>query len=422
MTIAFKSHWCQYLTLLTFVTSCCAATNLLAQWPEFLGPGGNPVIVSGSLPDHFDVEKDGQASVNIAWRTSLPGRSVSSPIVADGKVFTTGSWGMEGRWQHVAAMDAQSGQILWQRAMQATGRPHCHPTSANAAPSPCTDGRQVYAFFSSNDLACYDLEGNLVWFRSLVDAHPLAGNDVGMSSSPVVVDSVVVAVVECQGDSFAVGIDSASGATLWELPRPRKANWSSPRALTTRDGQSLVLIHNDEGVVAVQPRNGKVVWTLPDRCSTIATAVAAGDWLFLPGDGLGAYRVTDGLTAPQSAWRSNRINPSSASPLFVESIGVLALNRSVLVCCDTSGQLQWQTRLPDAGQFWATPLVVGRRLYAFASSGKCFIVDLTETGGEVVGQSDLGTEVLGSPAADQDALYVRSVDALWKIQEARDRS
>jgi hypothetical protein len=49
-------------------------------------------------------------------------------------------------------------------------------------------------------------------------------------------------------------------------------------------------------------------------------------------------------------------------------------------------------------------------------------VDLTETGGEVVGQSDLGTEVLGSPAADQDALYVRSVDALWKIQEARDRS
>jgi hypothetical protein len=78
--------------------------------------------------------------------------------------------------------------------------------------------------------------------------------------------------------------------------------------------------------------------------------------------------------------------------------------------------------LPDAGQFWATPLVVGRRLYAFASSGKCFIVDLTETGGEVVGQSDLGTEVLGSPAADQDALYVRSVDALWKIQEARDRS
>lgn len=416
----FKSRWFQLLALL--LIQSCTVTTALAQWPEFLGPDGNPVIANGSLPKNFEVEKEGQASINIAWRTSLPGRSVSSPIVVNGKVITTGSWGMEGRWQHIAALDAQSGQILWQRALQATGRPHCHPTSANAAPSPCTDGRQVYAFFSSNDLACYDLDGNLVWFRSLVDAHPLAGNDVGMSSSPVVVDSVVVAVVECQGDSFAVGIDSASGATLWELPRPRKANWSSPRPLTTPDGQRLVVIHNGEGVVAVVPRTGKVAWTLQDRCSTIASAVAAGGWLFLPGDGLGAYRLTDGLAAPELSWRSNRINPSSASPFFVESIGVLALNRSVLVCCDTGGQLKWQTRLPDAGQFWATPLVAGRRLFAFASNGKCFTVDLTETSGEVLGQSDLGAEVLGSPAADQNALYVRSVDALWKIQEAQDRS
>ncbi len=391
--------------------SCCA------EWPGFLGPGGNPVISQDILPESFTVGSDSEKAVNIAWRRPLPGRSVSGPIVVDGKVITTSSSGLEERWVHVSAVDAETGEIAWHRTMRATGRPYCHPTSANAAPTPCTDGRQVYAFFSSNDIACYDLSGNLVWYRSLVDAHPLAGNDVGMSSSPVVVDGVVVVNVECQADSFTTGLEAATGKTLWDLPRPKKANWSSPRVAVGEDGQSVVVIHGSTGAQAIEPKSGKVVWQLDDRCSTVASAIFSKGLLHLPSDGVKSYRLKRGLEAPEMVWQTTRINPSSSSLFVVDSLGILGLNRSVLVCCDSNGEMRWQARLPEAGQFWATPIVAGKLMYAFASDGKCFVVDLGQDSGNVVGQCELGSEVLGSPAADPSGLYVRSVDALWKIQK-----
>ena len=109
--------------------------------------------------------------------------------------------------------------------MKATGRPFCHQTSANAAPTPCSDGEKIFAFYSSNDLICYDLEGNLQWFKSLIDKHPLIGNDIGMGSSPIVLDGVVVVTVECQTDSFAAGVSAETGETLWEIPLNADSNW-----------------------------------------------------------------------------------------------------------------------------------------------------------------------------------------------------
>lgn len=393
------------------------APTATAQWPGFLGPNGNPVIATDILPESFSVQSNSQPGANIAWKRLLPGRSVSSPIVVDGKVITTSSSAFDGIWMHISAVDANSGGLLWHRSMRATGRPYCHPISANAAPSPCTDGRQVYAFFSSNDLACYDLAGNLMWYRSLLEDHPLAGNDVGMSSSPVVVDGIVVATVQCQTDSFAIGINATTGKTVWEIPRPRKANWSSARVAVGEDGQSVVVLHCSTEAIGIEPVSGKVAWRLDERCSSIASAVFAGGLLHLPANGVKSYRLTKGLTAPELVSKSSRINPSTSSLLVVDSLGILGLNRSVLVCCDPSGELKWQLRLPDAGQFWATPLVAGRRMAAFASDGQCFIVDLNEDSGQIVSQCELGSEVLGSPAADETGLYVRSVDALWKIQK-----
>lgn len=392
------------------------ASPAWAEWPGFLGPDGNPFVAEDFLPERFAVETEETASLNIAWKTSLPGRSVCGPIITSGRVVTTSSSAMEERWLHICAVDADSGQMLWHRSIQSTGRPYCHPTSANAAPTPCTDGKRIYSLFSSNDLVCYDLDGNLVWYRSLVDTHPLLGNDVGMSSSPVVVDGVLVVSVESQGDSLAAGFDAETGEALWEIPRARKANWSSPRVAVGTDGRSVVVLQNSENVLGVQPRSGRVAWQLDERCSSIVSPVCFGGVLYLPSDGLKAFRLENAFDSPKFLWKAARMNPASSSLVAVDGLGLFSLNRSVLACGDFSGQMKWQLRLPDAGQFWATPLVAGERMAAFASNGKCFLIDLLNDGGRIVSECDLGSEVLGSPAGDRHALYVRSVDALWKIQ------
>lgn len=385
-----------------------------ADWPGFLGPGGNPVVADSDLPKEFQVAEDGQPAKNVVWRVDLPGRSVCGPVVVGNRVFTSSSSAMEGRWMHVSAVDATTGEVLWNRSTKSTGRPYCHPTSANAAPTPCIDGQRIYAFFSSNDVVCYDLDGNLQWFRSLTDRHPLAGNDVGMSASPVVIDGVVVLSVECQADSFTTGLDALTGETLWELPRDSDTNWASPRVAKGKDGVNVVVLQASNELLGVDPRSGKVAWKLDENCSTVATSVVVGDKLYVPGNGIRVFELNAGFDKPVLAWEASRLTPRSASPM-VNSLGVIGLNRSVLVCCKDGGDLRWQARLPDAGQFWSTPVIAGDYLYGFAMDGTCFVVKLSEQEGEVVGQYKLGEEVLGSPAVSDKALYVRSVSGLWKI-------
>jgi outer membrane protein assembly factor BamB len=410
----FDINKSNYLMIIALTASALASGRSSADWPGFLGPSGNGVVVDASAPIDFATGKEGVGGKNIAWRTSLPGRSVSGPIIVGNKVITTSSAGMEGRWLHVSAVDADSGKVVWDRASKATGRPFCHPTSANAAPTPCTDGQRIFAFFSSNDLVCYDVNGNLQWYRGLSYDHPQAGNDVGMSSSPLVVDGTVIVMIDCQADSFATGIDAVTGETKWEMARPRKANWSSPRLATAADGTHAVVLQGADEMVAIEAASGRQLWTLDAKCSTVASAVFARGKLHVPAGGTKTYELKTATEPPQLVWESSRINPNSSS-LLVTDIGVLGLNRTVLVCCDEKGEMKWQARLGDAGQFWATPVVAGQHMYAFAMNGKCFTIQLSDTSGEVVATSELGEDVLGSPAIHGNAIFVRSVGALWKL-------
>ena len=159
------------------------------------------------------------ATENVAWKVDLPGRGPSSPIVVGKKIVVTCSSGVKQDRLHVLCFDAATGNRLWERQFWATGRTLSHPSSANAAPTPASDGELIFAFFSSNDLVCLDLDGNLKWLRGLAYDFPRAGNDVGMSASPTVVGDVVIAQVECQGDSFATGIDKRTGESRWRISR-----------------------------------------------------------------------------------------------------------------------------------------------------------------------------------------------------------
>ena len=384
-----------------------------ADWRGFLG-ANNAYSASDRLPAEFTVSKDGQPASGILWRTELDGRAVSGPIVVADRVYVTSSSGIEQRWCETSCLSANSGDVLWSRKLKAAGRPYSHPTSANAAPTPCSDGQYVFGFFSSNDLVCFDLDGNLKWYRGLGYDNPKAGNDVGMSSSPVVVGGVVVVQSESQGDSFATGVDVQTGATLWQLERPHKPNWASPCVARGLDGQAVVILQSSQDVVAVDPRSGSEVWTLDLKCSSVPSTVATDGKLFIPAGGLKAFELARGLEAPKLLWQSSAVNPSNASPVVTDK-GVLAVKGSILAAVNFDGKLMWQIRLGEIGQVWSSPVVADDKLVVFGMNGKCVSVDLSGDQGKVLATSELGEDVLGSPALADNAMFVRSVSALWKI-------
>ena len=176
------------LVLLVFAVAGAGGPELRADWPQFRGPRSNSVASS---------ELDWPAGeVPVAWTAPLPGRGPSSPIVVGQKVFVTASSGVQQDRLHVLAFDAIRGKPLWERQFWATGRCLSHPSSANAAPTPASDGQRLFAFYSSNDLVCLDLDGNLLWYRGLAHDFPRVGNDAGMSSSPLVLGDSLSAIVE----------------------------------------------------------------------------------------------------------------------------------------------------------------------------------------------------------------------------------
>ncbi len=388
------------------------ASHVVADdWTQFRGAGGVSVGES-AVPTKFDDQQ------NIAWKTELPGKGASGPIVVDHQVIVTSSGGADQDQLFVQSIDVLTGKIKWTQKLWATGRCYCHELSANAAPTPTTDGKQIYAFFSSNDLACLDLAGNLVWYRGLAVDHPKAGNDVGMASSPIVHDGVVVVQVECQGDSFATGLNATDGTTLWSVPRSKEAVWTSPLLLTSNTAPAMVVLQANAGFDVLDIKTGKTVFKQTGECSSISSAAVENGRLYVPLDGTTAFAITgDGRF--EKIWNSSALRPSSASGV-VYGNRVYALNGAgVLTAYSTSdGAAGEKLRVCEPRSIWSTPVVAADHMYFFTQNGKSHVVQLGAKP-TVVHEHDFGADevFLGSPAISDGALYVRSHKYLYKIAE-----
>lgn len=382
-----------------------------ADWRQFRGTDANSVT-GAAVPTAWDTE----TRENVAWKSAVPGAGVSSPIVVGDGVIVTSDSGVKRDRLHVCCYDVATGELRWERQFWATGRTFCHPTSAVAAPTPASDGQRIFAFYSSNDLACLDLQGNLLWYRGLAYDYPAAGNDVGMSSSPLVVGDTLIVQVENQGDSFAAGLDVATGESRWRRPRARQANWASPavlRGATPED--DVVLLQSGWGLSAHHPRTGEPLWKFEGGSSIIPSPLGADGLVYLASGGLTALRGGDSGTA-EVAWTNDRLGPGNASPLVRQGRLYVLRGGGVLHCADAqTGEDLWDVRL--GGSYWGTPVVAGEHLYAIDQDGLARVVRLDESGGEVVAEVDFGEAVLASPAVADGALFVRSAGNLWKIAE-----
>lgn len=381
-----------------------------ADWLQFRGNDSTSVTGDQELPIAWS------ATENVAWKAPLVGRGVSGPIVAGGRVIVTASSGFRDDRLHVLCFAAETGKLEWERQFWATGRTLHHPTSAVAAPTPATDGRLVFAFFSSNDLVCLDLDGNLKWLRGFTSDFPTAANDVGMASSPIVVGETVVAQVENPGESFAVGLNKATGETRWQVPRKQSLVWSSPCVLSGPGGDSVILQSLDK-LTAHDPLTGRERWSFVAACDAISSPTARDGRLYVPSGGLTALQPPAGNnSAPTILWQESRLGPSSPS-VVVAKDKIYIINRAGVLACATAsgGEILWQLRV--TGTYWATPVLAGSRLYCVNENGVAQTVDVSGAKGEVLATHDFGEQILGSPAVADGALYFRSDKWLWKIRK-----
>jgi outer membrane protein assembly factor BamB len=322
-----------------------ALTLLAADWRQFRGNDSSGVALTDSLPEQVDK--------SIAWKVDLPGRGASSPIIVGDRIFLTASSGLRQDRLHVLAHDAKTGHKVWERNIWATGPTTCHPKTCMATPTPTSDGKKIVALFSTNDLLCLDLDGNVLWMRSLHEENPGATDGRGLASSPVLVGDTIVLHIENQNTSFAAGIDVNTGAHRWRDDRPRELCWSSPIALPG----DVVLLQGMKDLSALEVRTGSEAWRLQRESDAIASSVLAGNLLYVPGEkGLAAFAL-QGAAPPKSLWEVPKVNPTTASPLVLKD-RIYSLRGSMLVSADIkNGEVRGQLRLK--GPFSSSPVAAG---------------------------------------------------------------
>ncbi len=377
-----------------------------ADWPGFRGDG-TAVSPEPNLPVGFNAA----TGEGLRWTAALPARGVSSPAVVGDRVYVTCSDGVKGDRLHVLAFDAAAGKRLWHRQLAATGPTACHPKTCMAAPTPVADATGVYALFATGDLAAFDRDGSLRWYRSLPTDYPGLSNQVGMAASPVLAGGKLIVPMDNTVESFVAGLDTATGANVWKQSRPKETGWLTPCVRTGADGKPEVVLPSMKEAVAYDPATGNKNWALPAEAN-IPSPTPAGDKLLLCGRG-GVTAINFVAGKPKADWTSAKLGSGMSSPLVY--LGrVYAANPAGLVRCSdlADGKELWTERVK--GPFSGSPVAGDGKLYVVNEAGVLTVLKLGEAP-EVLATSETKEEGLATPAVSGGAIYLRGDKTLFCV-------
>ena len=132
-----------------FLQPCVRADN----WPFWRGPHNNGVCDEKNLPSEFGKSK------NLLWRLPLPGQAAATPAIWGDHIFLTAPDGDE----LLLLCISTDGRELWRRTVGHGNRMARVDEGNSCSPSPVTDGKHVWTFMGSGDLACFDFNGTPTW-------------------------------------------------------------------------------------------------------------------------------------------------------------------------------------------------------------------------------------------------------------------
>jgi outer membrane protein assembly factor BamB len=393
--------------LAAFVTLALTVPVMAADWPQFRGPNATGISSEKNLPTEWSKTE------GIKWKASLPARGVSCPVVAGGKVYITCSSGKRDDRLHVLCFDAATGKQLWHRQLQATGGTACHPKSCMAANTPVADETGVYALFATGDLAAFDADGTLRWYRSLVGDYPTITNQVGMASSPILVKDKLIVPMDNAGESFLAAVDTKYGKNVWKASRPRDINWVTPIVREVGNATE-VLFAAPGGLTAYDAATGDKRWSYKGGGGSIPTSALEGDTLFLPVGGVSKVKLNEKGAVEKPDWAAKQLQTGYSSPLVYRGKVFTASSQGLIACADAkTGKVLYTERVK--GAFSASPVAGDGKVYCLNETGVCTVLNADSSSFEFLAANELGEGTLATPAIAGGLIFIRTDKILYAI-------
>ncbi len=415
-----------------------------ARWPGWRGSDGQGIVRETGLPLEWS------ASRNVLWKTEIPGRGHSSPIVWGNRIFLTTAIegeidpqakpvkhtiegqdfvhpdGVGADRRHtfeVLALDATTGKILWRKTAWA-GAPYDsrHRRGSFASPTPVTDGTLVYAYFGGEGLFAYDGNGKLAW--KYVPGG-IATMGVGVGTSPLLYQGLVILLCdEDNGEkSFVVAVDKKTGKEAWRVARKIEVSWATP-VLVRAGGRDELITAGSQHVIAYDPATGKELWRMKGLASNAVPSPVAGDDVVVLSSGYPekvAVAVRPGgsgdITGTDRVlWTYNKGTAYVPSPILYEGLVYLMTDKGLVTCLDArTGAVKYEgARMPVPASFMASPVALAGSLLFMSQDGDTFVVKAGPQF-EVLRTNALDEPISASAAAAPGRLFIRGERHLFAI-------
>ncbi len=370
------------------------------QWTGYRGRMSSGVLDNADLPESFDINK----MINVRWKIEIPGLGLSSPVIWDNKIFITSAISQADKkgfkpgiygditpvsdssvheWK-VFCIDRSTGKMIWDRtSFKGVPKMKRHPKSTHANPSVATDGKYVVAFFGSEGLFCYDMNGNLIWQKSfgvLRSVFFMAKSaEWEFASSPIIYNGILIIQCDVMENSFVAAYDVKTGNELWKTQRDEYPGWCTPN-IYTNAGKTYVALNGYKNRGGYDFETGKEIWKMSGGGDIpIPTPIV--------GNGLVYFNSAHGQSSPIIAVRTS-------------AIGDITLKDS-----ETSNEyVQWS--IPRGGSYLHTLLLYKDHLYNVNWNGSVICLDPL-TGKEIY-NAKLGhsKSFIASPVASDGRIYI----------------
>ena len=409
------------LTVLLLAASQAAWAE---NWPHWRGPNRDGVCTEKDVPIRFGKTE------NVLWRLPLPGPAGATPVVWDDRVFLTTIDGDD----LVLLCVGTDGKQRWRRVLGRGNRDVRGDEGNSASPSPCTDGRHVWAMFTSGDVGCYDVEGNEIWRFNVQERYGRFEIQFGMTPTPVLDGDRLYLQLIHSGGAKVVAIDALTGKGVWQQRRPSDAyaecehSYASPQ-LYRDDEHEFLLTHGADYVVAHRLADGAELW----RCGGlhppsgydptlrfVASPLAVPGMIVVPSakrgilvalkpDGTG--NITD---KPEHRHWTHGTTPDVPSPLVADGLVYLCRENGNLICLDAETGRQHYEQRTQRDRHRASPVFAAGHVYLSSRGG---VVTVVKHGPrfEIVAENEMEEELSASPVFAAGRLYLRTFDALYAI-------
>lgn len=409
------------LALLLFAPLTLAA----ADWPQFRGPEGAGVSAEKGLPTTWT------AASGVKWKTPLPGKGASSPIVFKDRIYLTCYTGY-GQSEdnagdpaklvrHILCLEVGSGKQVWQADFPTKGAEDPYQSyqalHGFASSTLATDGQAIYGFFGRDGVVAVDMEGKTLWQTSV----GTKTHGWGSATSPLLSQDLVIVNASVESDSL-VALNKKTGKETWRAGGIRMS-WATP-ALVAANGRNEVVVSVEKQLLAFDAASGKSLWSCEGVKDYVCPTVVSRDGVVYAIGGRSGAAIavkaggTGDVTQSQKLWTVRKGSNVSSPTLFGDYMFWVHESRGTAYCVNAkSGEVVYEERLePRPGLLYASPLIADGKIYIVSRDAGTFVLEAGAKFKLISHNKPLDPSVFnGSPVPVDGKLLLRSDAFLYCI-------